>query len=891
MAAVASMLSAIMKAAVTGGKIKNELVGELIGISTDQVSKEAVEDIQNFLNEKKYQIEHILSKDHMKSMNIPEENCSYVVEEIKDLFKKIEITDEIMAQCRYNSLKLSSFLWDQYCESRKGSYIECEDSIQKGLFAVAVALIKLTYGSEEFEGKCLIQINNTAEEIKLRIQDNAQDICKRLDKVEESTQAIYMKVDKISTDQYQHEEPKKVESRTQEYANKWNENMFLNNFSQWDENAGKNVKLRDVYIEAHLPHFVWRANKKETDGLKELLQKYTRNDYGRNQMLLILGQPGIGKSTLVTWMTANLPDKAEDTLVYQFAADLKNVDQYCMDQTQRQLLLGELKLSFDDLNGKILILEGFDEINAGRDRGELLNQIYKDLNKANLLHKVLLIVTCREHYIHNVQKLDFDYITLQPWDSGQIQSFCEIYCEKAGRSISETEKNNIINNREVLGIPLILYMTMALDISIDEEGSIVDVYDRIFSLKDGGIYERCFKNPKYNRIARYGDVNWISMLKEPIHQISREIAIWMFENNPDKASIPRREYRNICGRVIREQQLQRGESIGQDFLIGNYFKLVRHCEGVESEELCFVHRSIYEYFVAETIFSSIENALNELSNESQIEFAGNIAQYLKKGELSQTISQYLAHKLRKQYSTLDSAKQQGFYWWWERAIDKMMDVGMFYYSKPVKHETDGMLMEVKCFMNLIEILRNVPGADPRKCIGGSVKRKSLEKYIRYYAVMFSVWRERATFERINLRKLDLKYLDLHAIDLAGADLAGADLMKADLEGANLTKADLQRVNLLGANLRKADLRAADLRKANLRKADLRGAVLEYVNNGYTKSDAQRLGSARLKDSCINASIWREKDILKLKQLDKTTYTNLVIEDGNGNRISRRGVRK
>ncbi len=139
--------------------------------------------------------------------------------------------------------------------------------------------------------------------------------------------------------------------------------------------------------------------------------------------------------------------------------------------------------------------------------------------------------------------------------------------------------------------------------------------------------------------------------------------------------------------------------------------------------------------------------------------------------------------------------------------------------------------------------------------------------------------------------MDLKHLDLHAIDLSGADLVEANLMKADLEGANLTKADLRRTNLLGANLRKADLRAADLRKANLRKADFRGAVIEYVRNGYTKSDEQKLASARLKNACINGSIWREKDIRKLRQLNRTTFTNLVIEDENGNRMPRRGISK
>mgnify|MGYP002512125380 FL=1 len=156
--------------------------------------------------------------------------------------------------------------------------------------------------------------------------------------------------------------------------------------------------------------------------------------------------------------------------------------------------------------------------------------------------------------------------------------------------------------------------------------------------------------------------------------------------------------------------------------------------------------------------------------------------------------------------------------------------------------------------------------------------------------MVSVWKEKGAFERLNLTKMDLKYLDLHAVDLSGADLSEVYLMKTDLEGANLTKADLKRANLLGANLRKADLRAADLREANLREVDFRGAIIEYVNKGYTKSDAQRLAGARLKDACINASLWRKKDVCRLKQLSSTIFTNLVIEDENGNRTPRRGVK-
>ena len=86
----------------------------------------------------------------------------------------------------------------------------------------------------------------------------------------------------------------KIKSRTQEYADKWNDNMFLNNFDERDENAGINVKLREVYLDKHLPHYIWGNNRNARDDLKTLLKEYI-NPHNGNKMLLILGQPGIGK--------------------------------------------------------------------------------------------------------------------------------------------------------------------------------------------------------------------------------------------------------------------------------------------------------------------------------------------------------------------------------------------------------------------------------------------------------------------------------------------------------------------------------------------------------------------------------------------------------------------
>ena len=117
----------------------------------------------------------------------------------------------------------------------------------------------------------------------------------------------------------------KIKSRTSEYAKKWNQNMFLNNFDKRDENTGINIKLEEVYLESQLPQYKWKENSFLSNDLKELLLEYNNNNID-NKMLLILGQPGIGKSTLITWITANFVKNINNIFIYQFSSDLKNIE-------------------------------------------------------------------------------------------------------------------------------------------------------------------------------------------------------------------------------------------------------------------------------------------------------------------------------------------------------------------------------------------------------------------------------------------------------------------------------------------------------------------------------------------------------------------------------------
>ncbi len=609
-----------------------------------------------------------------------------------------------------------------------------------------------------------------------------------------------------------------VKSRTQEYAKKWDSNMFLNDFSEWDEKAGTNVKLKDVYIDEHLPHFIWRNNEKKSDNLDVLLLKYISKKI-ENKMLLILGQPGIGKSTLITWIISHFIDRIDDILVYKFASDVYDID-WRSGRISNEIF-EKLELTYNGLNGKILILDGFDEINVDNDRKDILDCLYWDLIHSTYIEDFTLIITCRENYINGFESVQCDFITLLPWDDKQIQSFCRLYAEIIKDSVSGYMIKNILENKEILGIPLILYMTVALDIRINEESSIVDIYDKIFSL-EGGIYDRCIANKNFAERHRIGAV------KKQIHQISREIAIWIFENKSVEAFIPQEQYLQICESVMMMHAYDK-EEIKQDFLIGNFFK-IKHCAGMEAKHLYFVHRSIYEYFIAETIYNSIENAMIYLTCESQEDLARNIAEYLKQGKITYTVGIYLKNKILKLYNKLDSAKKEKFYSWWENAVSKMIESGMFFYTKRnIQNYGNIISKECQCFVNLMRILRLLFDTGKMKYIMGNVNNKKLEKYVRLYIIETEWIRKNIPLITADIEEQVMQDTDLQGLNLAEMDLQGVTLVRVNLEKTNLEKANLERANLERANLHSSYLVDVNLRKANLKKANLEDANLEKAN--------------------------------------------------------------
>ena len=380
-----------------------------------------------------------------------------------------------------------------------------------------------------------------------KIDQNDREILEQLNDLKEVLDFIKRNMNRQEGDKSGHNRIPIV-NRADEYAQRWNKNVFLNNFNKRDRNSGVNIMLQEIYPETHLPHYRWKSDDEEFTDLKELLREYIV-DNDDKKMLLILGQAGSGKSTLITWIMANLVEEKENILVYQFASDLRSVN--WQDDNILDEIFTTIDLGYNMLEGKTLILDGFDEISVKENRERILHKLNQELEKKNYLRKFSLVLTCRENYVDKIELKGIEYITLQAWDEEQIKSFCEIYekentkknSEAVNKENLEKKINKILENKEVFGIPLILYMTLALNVDVEKSRSMVDIYDQIFSLKKGGIYGRC-----YDVEHRINSPE----TKGYIHQVSQRIAFWMFENNSEEVSIPQKEFKKICDSVINE---------------------------------------------------------------------------------------------------------------------------------------------------------------------------------------------------------------------------------------------------------------------------------------------------------------------------------------------------
>lgn len=522
----------------------------------------------------------------------------------------------------------------------------------------------------------------------------------------------------------------KFNDSKQEYSDKWHSRMFLST----DENP---ITLADAFV---WPDYKYKD--KIYSNLEEELNAFIEQD--GSDVIFLLGVPGMGKSSIVSCLS-NKYANDNNVIVLKFK-DLLS-DSITRSPSLLSSICEVLNCKKRDLSYKTLIIDGFDEIRIMSDSQLILKDFLLDILD---IKQFKLITTSRINYIDCDYFEIYNIYTLQEFNESKIRQFYNTICHKI------MPDNTIIDNEEVWGIPVILYMALSVGIGLSQQMSKCEIYERIFSLK-GGVFDRF----TYGSVKGYGLANHgIAYVKEQFRLILKRVAFEMFNNNVDYIS--NSDYISIVKEYIKETE---NERVIFEFPIKNLYEVGMNIE--------FVHKSIYEFFAAEYIFAEI----NESIGNSCECVAGVLGDILCHGILTEEIIAYLKYKVDNGAIKSESNKILDVF-------NIMLEDGMLYHTQ--KCYKNGLECELVVFSNMLRVL-----------------------HLWKFDGWINVNKKIHIFILPSTKGNDILYLlslDLSGINMENMDLRNANLRRADLRNANLRNADLRGADLIGANLRGADLR-------------------------------------------------------------------------------------
>lgn len=549
-------------------------------------------------------------------------------------------------------------------------------------------------------------------------------------------------------------------NKKQDYIDNWNSRLFLHM-----DNGKKPLTLADAFIMPNIDVYYYHSNinESEHEGFEQILGCFLNDE--RTSVLLIVGVPGIGKTSITSWF-ANKYKEDDRVIVLRF----RDWDYDDFGKGLLNAIYDILCCNRKDLSDKILVLDGFDEIKCLDRRKQILNEFNNDIND---LERSKIIITSRSSYIDQVHFNN--NIVLRPFNIEKIKEF---YKNITGKVLNERDIDT--NNLDVLGVPVILYMAIMSDIDITKTATKPELYNRIFAER-GGIFDKFCEYDSGSQIMRNSD-NIVCYL-----DFLRTVAFKMFEKN--ELVLSRNEYEipklSFKGKAVSVLEFP-----------------IKHLFENTSANIEFIHKSIYEYFVSEYIYKLMDNILLKEEKSLETDLAGVLGDLFSKRRLSDEILEFLKYKIRngnfsdKFYIVNDT-------------FQLMLKDGMTYYTK--KCYKNVIQCETDVFANMLEVIHLLDCNSCRLDLSNSI-------YLTFS-------KSEVNLCKLNLTNLELQKGNLSGADLSKVNLHGSQLQHSNLSKANLKEADLSYAKLEGANLRETNLTETNCTRADLTGADLRGAKL------------------------------------------------------------------
>lgn len=240
--------------------------------------------------------------------------------------------------------------------------------------------------------------------------------------------------------------------------------------NKYDENLSSEYVLR---------HF--KDLKRDSIHIDQFLNKQINSE---KKLALIFGLPGAGKSSIVAYMAGDY-FKSEKNSIFVLLSRIT------YEGNLLEAICKYLKVDAEMLENKFLILDGLDEIAKVNDAETMLVNFIDIVNRK--YQKINIFITLRENYVDITNSNYIQYYSL--CNIARIEYFGKIqmvdfHQKYTGKMIDYSHLELLVKEREVFGIPLLLYIVYSLNVDVTDNDDKYRVYEKIFSI-NGGIYDKC----------------------------------------------------------------------------------------------------------------------------------------------------------------------------------------------------------------------------------------------------------------------------------------------------------------------------------------------------------------------------------------------------------------
>ena len=586
------------------------------------------------------------------------------------------------------------------------------------------------------------------------------------------------------------------ENKKADYLAKWNQRLFLHR-----RKNDSNFTLANTFI---APSYSYEDSINNFNIQGEIIEdkhKIIQDDLEKTivtfieegRTLLLQGQPGIGKTSIVCFLAWKYKDNP-DVIILRFR-DWDEEEWKDLDHKLLKNIKIKLNCSNKDLKGKILILDGFDEIKYSVSDYNLMREFLLDIKE---IENFKVIITSRINYIRDYWNFQY-VITLLPFDTIKIQQYATKILgeEKACNSVM------VVQNTEIYGVPVILYMALSTGIDISLPMSKNGIYEKVFDLQ-GGIFDRFSTGIEEGYEASSHNLTYV---KEAFYNILCNSAFEIFNNEVDCLT------QNMYETIIENENttVLKNSPIWLDFPIDNLYE--------KGTEIRFVHNSIYEYFVAEYFYRKIAEIFKYIETISKVDnklheyTAYKLCELFDVAPFTNEICTFLKEKISKSY--FGDMKHFQFLM---KTFKLMLKDGMTYYCKKDKCK-NVFFKEVRLFVNLMRLIHLWTLPNEEVILFSWNEKKRIAAYLMLRSQVSSWPNENTQYEDdfglMDLSNMDLQGINLKSCILRNTKLNGSKLMFATLIGVDLRGSSLVNTNLENSNLKGADLSDTDLTNIHL----------------------------------------------------------------------------